>query len=73
MTALRYWLIACALCIGLTVAGVPIVGVVLVSSPFAALAGWHLIDAPRHTCGWCGRRWSGQYEWCCPDCERFQP
>ena len=70
MKALWLWIVACTLVLGLTVLGLPFVLVVLIASPFAALAGWNLIEPlpQRHTCGWCGRRFGGPYDWCCPEC-----
>lgn len=69
MSALWCWIVSCVLVMGLTFAGLPFVLVVLIASPFAALAGWNLIQPPRHVCGWCGRRFGGSYDWCCPECE----
>ena len=65
---MRWWIVANVLGLGLPLVGVPLVVAVIVAAPFALRAGWLLVPAV-HVCGWCGRRFSGPYEWLCRDCE----
>lgn len=70
MKALAFWLVAGTITTVSAIFGLPLSLTVLLACPFAALAGWYLIKPPeRHACGWCGRQFSGAYEWCCPNCE----
>jgi hypothetical protein len=67
--ALRWWqawFIAGAAAIVL-----PLPWSIVVAAPFALWAGWHLIDQPPYECGWCGRRFGGEYDWCCPTCAKL--
>ena len=67
--SLLSWIGASLLVIGLAMLGVPVVIAVMVAAPFAFYAGWTLIPARSHECGWCGCRFTGPYDWVCPCCE----
>jgi hypothetical protein len=70
VASLALWIAAGLLALVLPSLGMPFPWSVVVASPFAFLAGWQLHRARRpHRCGWCGRRFGGPHEWCCPDCE----
>jgi len=72
MRSLLLWIIAGVLGPGLISLGVPFLVGMALSIPFALLAGWSFagsLTTTTHECGWCGRRFTGPYEWVCPDCE----